>query len=88
MKYFDTLKTQAANATASTQDYFNNNEDGVKLRQGFTGFIRRAVRNKHVVNTLGAGLVGVLVSCLTFLPMNLCFTIGIILGAYKTLTSN
>ena len=88
MMNIDNLKTQAANATASTKDYFTSNEDGVKLRQGFTGFIRRAVRNKHVVNTLGAGLVGVLVSCLTFLPMQLCFTIGIILGAYKTLTSN
>jgi hypothetical protein len=46
------------------------------------------LENRHVINTIGGGVAGLLIASLTFLPLQLCITIGIVLGAYKSLTSN
>jgi hypothetical protein len=84
---FNKLKTHSTNA----KDYVEEGlatEEGKAFKQKTLQIIARAVRNKHVANTLGAGLVGVLISLITFLPMQLCFTIGVVMGAYKSLTSN
>ena len=93
MNYFNftEIKTQVAQAAADAKSSVTKvigSEKGQKVTDNVWQLLKTGMTNRHVLNTLGGGFVGVLIASTTFLPLQFCFTIGVILGAYKSLTSN
>jgi len=72
MKYFNftEIKTQVAQAAADAKGSVTKvigSEKGQEVANNVWSFIKTGISNRHVLNTLGGGFVGVLIASTTFL---------------------